>query len=150
MRPTKTTVSQVFRTGMPGTRVYTWGSPVTIAASPHSTSLCLRRDCLRLRADSSLPMANQMELSMVKAFCCRYCRVEIEPIGLADGSAALVCIDCDLIGIEIGRAPRLNSSHITISYAVFCLKKKKKNPVQKDVHTQAAEEKLRIVLGTRV
>ena len=26
---------------------------------------------------------------------------------------------------EIGRAPRLNSSHITISYAVFCLKKKK-------------------------
>ena len=45
-------------------------------------------------------MANQMELSMVKALCCRYCRVEIEPIGLADGSAALVCIDCDLIGIE--------------------------------------------------
>jgi hypothetical protein len=41
-----------------------------------------------------------MELSMVKAFCCGYCRVEIEPIGLADGSAALVCIDCDLIGIE--------------------------------------------------
>ena len=37
---------------------------------------------------------------MVKAFCCRYCRVEIEPIALTDGSAALVCIDCDLIGIE--------------------------------------------------
>jgi hypothetical protein len=47
-----------------------------------------------------LPMANQMELSMVKAFCCRFCRVEIEPVGLADGSAALICIDCDLIGIE--------------------------------------------------
>src|SRR5471032_3645821 len=27
---------------------------------------------------------------------------------------------------EIGRGTRLNSSHITISYAVFCLKKKKK------------------------
>src|SRR2546427_1368445 len=26
---------------------------------------------------------------------------------------------------EIGRAPRLNSSHSQISYAVFCLKKKK-------------------------
>src|SRR3989454_7508275 len=26
---------------------------------------------------------------------------------------------------EIGRAPRLNSSHLVISYAVFCLKKKK-------------------------
>jgi hypothetical protein len=45
-------------------------------------------------------MANQMELSMVKAFCCRTCLVEIEAIALADGSAALVCIDCDLIGIE--------------------------------------------------
>src|SRR3712207_8276259 len=28
---------------------------------------------------------------------------------------------------EIGRAPRLNSSHANISYAVFCLKKKKTN-----------------------
>src|SRR5438034_2272979 len=28
---------------------------------------------------------------------------------------------------EIGRAQRLNSSHTVISYAVFCLKKKKKN-----------------------
>src|SRR2546427_6135026 len=29
-------------------------------------------------------------------------------------------------GWKIGRAPRLNSSHSQISYAVFCLKKKKK------------------------
>src|SRR2546430_8912838 len=29
--------------------------------------------------------------------------------------------------IEIGRATRLNSSHSQISYAVFCLKKKKNN-----------------------
>src|SRR2546426_7368415 len=28
--------------------------------------------------------------------------------------------------LEIGRAQRLNSSHLVISYAVFCLKKKKK------------------------
>src|SRR5579862_9981227 len=28
---------------------------------------------------------------------------------------------------KIGRAQRLNSSHSSISYAVFCLKKKKKN-----------------------
>src|SRR3712207_8049502 len=27
--------------------------------------------------------------------------------------------------LKIGRAPRLNSSHANISYAVFCLKKKK-------------------------
>src|SRR3712207_8519330 len=30
----------------------------------------------------------------------------------------------DPIRPEIGRAPRLNSSHANISYAVFCLKKK--------------------------
>ena len=30
------------------------------------------------------------------------------------------------MSIKIGRAPRLNSSHANISYAVFCLKKKKK------------------------
>src|SRR5688572_31850783 len=29
--------------------------------------------------------------------------------------------------IKIGRAQRLNSSHSQISYAVFCLKKKKRN-----------------------
>src|SRR6266436_9735911 len=29
---------------------------------------------------------------------------------------------------KIGRAPRLNSSHGYISYAVFCLKKKNQNP----------------------
>src|SRR6476620_11964089 len=38
----------------------------------------------------------------------------------------------DTLGVErrvrkIGRAHRLNSSHANISYAVFCLKKKKKN-----------------------
>src|SRR3712207_8857243 len=33
-------------------------------------------------------------------------------------------------GPEIGRAPRLNSSHANISYAVFCLKKKKQNDQQ--------------------
>src|SRR3712207_3321771 len=32
---------------------------------------------------------------------------------------------------QIGRAPRLNSSHANISYAVFCLKKKKKNIYEK-------------------
>src|SRR5437773_8950457 len=40
-------------------------------------------------------------------------------------------IDCERMPAaadlkEIGRSTRLNSSHITISYAVFCLKKKKK------------------------
>src|SRR5437773_7830982 len=32
------------------------------------------------------------------------------------------------------KSTRLNSSHITISYAVFCLKKKKKTAAQHDMH----------------
>src|SRR5438105_10513610 len=41
--------------------------------------------------------------------------------------SSIVCrtIKEDPEGYEIGRAPRLNSSHEWISYAVFCLKKKK-------------------------
>src|SRR5437773_7706772 len=36
------------------------------------------------------------------------------------------CVDCRLLGrIRDRKSTRLNSSHITISYAVFCLKKKK-------------------------
>src|SRR2546430_7473115 len=33
--------------------------------------------------------------------------------------------DVEVDGVEIGRSTRLNSSHSQISYAVFCLKKKK-------------------------
>src|ERR1039458_3042264 len=35
------------------------------------------------------------------------------------------------------KSTRLNSSHLGISYAVFCLKKKKKNDERRDVHTLA-------------
>src|SRR5690606_39462083 len=37
----------------------------------------------------------------------------------------------DIVEREIGRAPRLNSSHVKISYAVFCLKKKKQRRIYK-------------------
>src|SRR5438067_7098489 len=33
------------------------------------------------------------------------------------------------------KSTRLNSSHVSISYAVFCLKKKTKTPKQSDKHT---------------
>src|SRR5690554_7699996 len=36
---------------------------------------------------------------------------------------------------KIGRATRLNSSHVRISYAVFCLKKKKKKKYDKNTIT---------------
>src|SRR5471032_254706 len=38
------------------------------------------------------------------------------------------------------KSTRLNSSHITISYAVFCLKKKKKNKTNK-IHTKKKKKK---------
>src|SRR5690242_21121231 len=46
------------------------------------------------------------------------------------------------------KSTRLNSSHMSISYAVFCLKKKKKNDVINDVRDE--EESHFRLLGTRV
>src|SRR5437773_9336257 len=51
-------------------------------------------------------------------------RSEIRPLGAADGSDGY-----SVRTVRPGadrKSTRLNSSHITISYAVFCLKKKKK------------------------
>lgn len=36
---------------------------------------------------------------MARILHCRLCRVELERIPIAGGHAALVCIDCDLIGV---------------------------------------------------
>src|SRR5699024_6724246 len=41
--------------------------------------------------------------------------------------AAMVTLDYDGNVIADRKSTRLNSSHVSISYAVFCLKKKKKN-----------------------
>ena len=37
---------------------------------------------------------------MAKFFCCRFCLVEMERFKLADGTVALVCVACDVIGLE--------------------------------------------------
>src|SRR5437867_8371264 len=39
------------------------------------------------------------------------------------------------------KSTRLNSSHRTISYAVFCLKKKKKKTIYKSQHTKRAKNR---------
>src|SRR3712207_6882262 len=47
--------------------------------------------------------------------------------------------DPELVPVVLGadrKSTRLNSSHANISYAVFCLKKKKKNPNHKNLVTQ--------------
>src|SRR5690349_24137088 len=47
--------------------------------------------------------------------------------GLAVLGAGLVDLDVPIGVVEDRKSTRLNSSHVEISYAVFCLKKKKKN-----------------------
>src|SRR5690349_23210450 len=42
--------------------------------------------------------------------------------------AALKCVD--RVDLQDRKSTRLNSSHVEISYAVFCLKKKKHSPKQ--------------------
>src|SRR3712207_7486433 len=46
-------------------------------------------------------------------------------IWFSDGAVADDAPAVQYVRSEIGRATRLNSSHANISYAVFCLKKKK-------------------------
>ena len=56
-----------------------------------------------------IALGESIGTSMIKFFCCRRCLVEVEPIKLADGTAALICIDCDLIGLahEIAEGGRV-------------------------------------------
>ena len=65
--------------------------------------------CPSPRADFIIALGESIGTSMIKIFCCRRCQVEIEPIKLADGTAALICIDCDVIGLahEIAEGGRV-------------------------------------------
>src|SRR5207249_11495607 len=47
------------------------------------------------------------------------------PVGKGDGVAARPLEDVDWGSVLDRKSTRLNSSHVSISYAVFCLKKKK-------------------------
>src|SRR5437773_7484353 len=60
------------------------------------------------------------------------------------GALVLVTIVlvCSLLARADRKSTRLNSSHITISYAVFCLKKKKKEKIQ---HTKCEDRIPKIV-----
>src|SRR4029453_2950150 len=56
--------------------------------------------CSFRASDSSLCIRESDGTPMARLWCCRFCMVEMEPVKLADGTAALVCIDCDVIGLE--------------------------------------------------
>jgi hypothetical protein len=43
---------------------------------------------------------------MATLISCRYCRVELARIALADGSAALLCLDCQVTHFEHKRDAR--------------------------------------------
>ena len=49
-------------------------------------------------------------------------------IDVSKGKSTIAILSIE--GEEIGRSTRLNSSHVSISYAVFCLKKKKNKKKQ--------------------
>src|SRR5690606_39627642 len=52
------------------------------------------------------------------------------PAAIAEG-ATMVRIGTNLFGPRDRKSTRLNSSHVKISYAVFCLKKKKSNKTRR-------------------
>src|SRR5258705_6460855 len=45
-----------------------------------------------------------------------------------------------MVRLQDRKSTRLNSSHLGISYAVFCLKKKKKTPIRGARHSQELED----------
>src|SRR5690625_6090501 len=45
----------------------------------------------------------------------------------------LVFVDLHIVSVEDRKSTRLNSSHVAISYAVFCLKKKTTSQDQKSI-----------------
>src|SRR5438132_10625366 len=60
-----------------------------------------------------------------------------------DGSEAMFTTMCALLahgGKQDRKSTRLNSSHTVISYAVFCLKKKKNNKKTKEINTEQPKE----------
>src|SRR5689334_23972548 len=61
--------------------------------------------------------------------------------GLPTQVGALVVVAALVVGAGDRKSTRLNSSHSSISYAVFCLKKKKKKTTQSQPKTQQTNYK---------
>src|SRR2546426_8186638 len=57
----------------------------------------------------------------------RYVEVRYSPLLHRPALTLAQAIEAPLAGIKDRKSTRLNSSHLVISYAVFCLKKKKTN-----------------------
>src|SRR5437773_8047235 len=64
------------------------------------------------------------------------CQIPVRP---QDGSPG---------GLPDRKSTRLNSSHITISYAVFCLKKKKKHKQSQQTHERQTSHSYKTIVPT--
>src|SRR5437773_5363191 len=53
------------------------------------------------------------------------------PFAVTDFNIIIKALNLEHVGSQDRKSTRLNSSHITISYAVFCLKKKKNKYITK-------------------
>src|SRR5690349_22382559 len=66
-----------------------------------------------------------------------------------EGAAGAVDVDRDVpVGVD-RKSTRLNSSHVEISYAVFCLKKKKKKTAELSGERTVQTEHLQILWADR-
>src|SRR5690606_41804036 len=92
----------------------------------HSFSFDLFGD---LRDLHSFPTRRSSDLIVrINALDSEWGREELETMARSGADALLLpkVESAEMVRQEIGRAQRLNSSHVKISYAVFCLKKKKR------------------------
>src|SRR5436305_6953802 len=67
---------------------------------------------------SQLPVAGRLEQSDATSWMARYC------LDMLEMALTLAMHDDTYVDVD-RKSTRLNSSHVRISYAVFCLKKKK-------------------------
>src|SRR5262245_62263762 len=58
------------------------------------------------------------------------------------GGAPFCCRNPDRTNARDRKSTRLNSSHLGISYAVFCLKKKKRNNMMKNINSTSQQKQL--------
>src|SRR5690625_5730120 len=93
------------------------GAPSKEAENTRATAQCKRRAGLSSGGGAGVGLAEQAEQALAQP--------GIRGV-LALAAAGLEQQGPELLAIEDRKSTRLNSSHVAISYAVFCLKKKKK------------------------
>src|SRR2546426_5835410 len=83
---------------------------------PYTTLSDLHHLSLRAVAPAAAPLVHQLPARVIPGLL----RVDQHPVEVEDD-----CLDHRALGTSDRKSTRLNSSHLVISYAVFCLKKKK-------------------------